>query len=51
MYLKSASFNDTWIAWLKAHKLAELPLVTVEADVCRDDLLVELEVDTVQKKI
>ena len=29
--------------------LRKLPLVTIEADVCRDDLLVELEIDTVKK--
>jgi len=26
-----------------------MPLVTIEADVCRDDLLVELELDAVKK--
>ena len=49
MYLKKASYMEAWQAWLKAHRLEALPLVTIEADVCRDDLLVELEVDTVVK--
>jgi enamine deaminase RidA (YjgF/YER057c/UK114 family) len=49
MYLKKASYMGLWQAWLKARGLEKMPLVTVEADVCRDDLLVELEVDTVKK--
>lgn len=49
MYLKKASYMELWQAWLKARGLESMPLVTVEADVCRDDLLVELEVDTVKK--
>jgi len=49
MYLKKASYMETWQAWLKAHKLEAMPLLTIEADVCRDDLLVELEIDTVKK--
>ena len=49
MYLKKASYQGAWQAWLKAHRLEALPLITIEADVCRDDLLVELEIDTVKK--
>ena len=49
MYLKQASFRGTWQAWLKAHRLENLPLVTIQADVCRDDLLVELELDAVRQ--
>ncbi|MDD4102781.1 MAG: translation initiation inhibitor, partial [Kiritimatiellae bacterium] len=49
MYLKDASFIGVWQSWLKAHGLEDLPLLNVEADVCRDDLLVELEVDTVKQ--
>ena len=49
MYLKNASYMGAWQAWLKAHRLEKMPLVTIEADVCRDDLLVELEIDTVVK--
>ena len=49
MYLKKASYAPAWQAWLRAHRLEALPLVTIEADVCRDDLLVELEIDTVKK--
>ena len=49
MYLKKASYMEVWQAWLKLHGLEALPLITIEADVCRDDLLVELEVDTVKQ--
>ncbi len=49
MYLKQASYMDTWQSWLRAHQLTSLPLLTIQADVCRDDLLVELEVDTVKQ--
>ena len=49
MYLKKASYLGAWKAWLKAHRMEAMPLVTIEADVCRDDLLVELEIDTVVK--
>jgi enamine deaminase RidA (YjgF/YER057c/UK114 family) len=48
MYLKKAAYLDEWRAWMGAHRLEGLPLVTIEADVCRDDLLVELEVDAVR---
>jgi enamine deaminase RidA (YjgF/YER057c/UK114 family) len=49
MYLKEASYMEEWQAWLKARALESMPLLTIEADVCRDDLLVELEVDTVKR--
>jgi enamine deaminase RidA (YjgF/YER057c/UK114 family) len=49
MYLKQASYAGPWRAWLKARGLEAMPLITIEADVCRDDLLVELEVDTVKR--
>jgi enamine deaminase RidA (YjgF/YER057c/UK114 family) len=49
MYLKQASYMEAWQAWLKERGLESMPLVTIEADVCRDDLLVELEIDTVKR--
>ncbi|MDD3545751.1 MAG: Rid family hydrolase [Kiritimatiellae bacterium] len=48
MYLKDESYLGAWQRWLRARGLEDLPLVNVEADVCRDDLLVELEVDAVK---
>ncbi len=49
MYLKKASYMEAWQAWLKQRHLESMPLLTIEADVCRDNLLVELEIDTVKK--
>ncbi len=49
MYLKDASYLGVWQRWLRTHGLEGLPVLNVEADVCRDDLLVELEVDTVKR--
>ena len=49
MYLKKAAYMTEWRAWLRAHRLEGLPLITVEANVYRDDLLVELEVDAVKR--
>ncbi len=49
MYLKKASYMEIWQAWLKSRGLESMPLITIEADVCRDNLLVELEIDTVKK--
>ena len=45
MYLKKAAYQEEWLAWLKANGLEKMPLITLEADVCRDDLLVEIEID------
>ncbi len=49
MYLKKASYLSLWQAWLKDRKLESMPVITVEADICRDDLLVEFEVDAVRR--
>jgi enamine deaminase RidA (YjgF/YER057c/UK114 family) len=48
MYLKYPEYMKPWQDWLEKNKLTTMPLITVEADVCRDDLLVELEVDAVK---
>jgi enamine deaminase RidA (YjgF/YER057c/UK114 family) len=48
MYLKKPEYMKPWQAWLQARGLTAMPLITVEADVCRDDLLVELELDAVK---
>jgi len=49
MYLKKPEYMDVWNAWLKKNNLENLPLINIEADVCRDDLLVELEMDAVKR--
>jgi len=48
MYLKKPEYMEPWQAWLQANGLTAMPLINVEADVCRDDLLVELELDAVK---
>jgi enamine deaminase RidA (YjgF/YER057c/UK114 family) len=42
MYLKKPEYLEIWKAWLKNNNLENLPLINIEADVCRGDLLVEL---------
>ncbi len=49
MYLKKPEYMPIWKAWLQKNNLTALPMVTIEADVCRDNLLVELELDAVKK--
>lgn len=49
MYLKRPEFLNNWKAWQKRNNLENLPLINVEADVCRGDLLVELEMDAVKR--
>jgi enamine deaminase RidA (YjgF/YER057c/UK114 family) len=49
MYLKKPEFLDNWNAWLKINNLENLPLINIEADVCRGDLLVEVELDAVKR--
>ncbi|MCL2104984.1 MAG: hypothetical protein FWH21_08035 [Kiritimatiellaeota bacterium] len=48
MYLKKPEYMNPWQDWLRANGLTSMPLITVEADVCRDDLLVEVELDAIK---
>lgn len=50
MYLKKPEYMPVWQAWLEKNKLTAMPMMTLEADVCRDDLLVELELDAIKKR-
>jgi len=49
MYLKKPEYLDDWNAWLRKNNLENFPVINIEADVCRDDLLVELELDAVKR--
>jgi enamine deaminase RidA (YjgF/YER057c/UK114 family) len=49
MYLKRVEYQEEWEQYLREHALEGMPLITIEADVCRDDLLVELEADAVKR--
>lgn len=48
MYLKQPEFLGVWDAWRARNGLQGLPVINMVADVCRDDLLVELELDAVR---
>lgn len=48
MYLKHTEFLPHWEKIRKARGLDNLPIATIHADVCRDDLLCELELDAVE---
>ncbi len=49
MYLKKAEYLAEWNDWLRKNNLKDLPVINIEADVCRDDLLVEVELDAVKR--
>ena len=46
-YVRAASTAARFEEYLAAHALADLPVVTTENVICRDDLLFEIEVDAV----
>ena len=48
MYLKHTDYLPHWERIRKARGLDALPIATIHADVCRDDLLCELELDAVE---
>jgi enamine deaminase RidA (YjgF/YER057c/UK114 family) len=47
-YFKSGADLPLFQAWLVAHQLQALPVVNTCCEICRDDLLFEIEVDAVQ---
>ncbi len=48
-YIKEPSFLNAWQAWLKTHHLSENFASVLVADICRDDLLFELELDALKR--
>lgn len=48
-YIKHPDYRPLWQAWLAAHELPVDFAQEVVADVCRDDLLFELELDAVKR--
>lgn len=48
-YFKHAADVEIFRNWLVAHGLAEMPVVPVHCDICRDDLLFEIELDACVK--
>ena len=47
-YFKSADAARVFGDWLALHQLTALPAVNVRCDICRDDLLFEIELDAIQ---
>lgn len=47
-YFKRPEDIGPFRTWLQAHDLDTMPFIAVHADVCRDDLLFELEADAVR---
>lgn len=50
LYLKEESFFPVWQRIAAARGIENMPCVPAHADVCRDDLLVEIELDAVKAK-
>lgn len=46
-YLRDANDKHYFDRWCASHRLSDLPVVTLPAVVCRDDLLFEIELDAV----
>ena len=44
-YFRHATDAGVFGAWLAAHRLTSMPVITAQCDVCRDDLLFELEAE------
>ena len=49
IYLKHPEYLDLWRETAAARKLDNVPILPIVADVCRDNLLVEVELDAVKK--
>ena len=48
-YFRHAADASVFAAWLAENNLPELPVVSAQCDVCRDDLLFELEAEAVSE--
>ena len=47
-YIKDGAEAPLFTRWLADNSLPSLPMVTAENDICRSDLLFEIEVDAIQ---
>ena len=47
-YFKRPADAGAWDRWVKANNIPAIPIVVVKADICRDDLLFEVEVDALR---
>ena len=46
-YFQNSTFKRYFDAWCEERELWRLPVIALQAEVCRDDLLFEIEVDAV----
>jgi enamine deaminase RidA (YjgF/YER057c/UK114 family) len=47
-YFKSPADTPVFDAWLARHELSAMPMVRTGCDICRDDLLFEIELDAIK---
>ena len=47
-YFKHDEFRTSFEAWRTVRRLGSLPVVSLQAEICRDDLLFEIEVDAAE---
>lgn len=47
-YFKDPEDSPAWDRWTAANGIYDMPVVVVQADICRDDLLFEIEVDALK---
>ncbi len=50
VYLKDATYIESYRAYIQANGLANVPALPVKTDICRDDLLFEIEFDAIAPK-
>jgi enamine deaminase RidA (YjgF/YER057c/UK114 family) len=48
-YVKNATGLPAWFSYCEAHGLPLMPILATNCDICRDDLLFELEVDAIRR--
>lgn len=48
VYIKHPEYRSAWRAWLKKNNLESIAISEITADVCRDDLLIEVELCAVK---
>jgi len=48
VYLKQAAYRESFEGYLRQHQMPAFPAVLIRNDVCRDDLLFEIECDAIR---
>jgi len=47
-YFKKMNYAHAFADWCRARSFSSLPVISAHCDVCRDDLLFELEADAIK---